>query len=366
MGRKELDAEELEALLITDPEESAKAAGLRYVSDTDPGISRASVPSGFVYTGPDGRRIRDPRVLKRIASLVIPPAWTDVWICPSANGHLQATGRDAKGRKQYRYHPNWRQVRDETKYHRMILFGELLPTIRSRCNDDLSLAGLPREKVLAAVVQLLERTLIRIGNEEYARDNGSFGLTTMRNRHVDVLGSQIHFHFKGKSGRRHSVDITNRRLAAVVRRCRDLPGHSLFEYRSDDGTVHGIGSGDVNEYLRAVSGHDFTAKDFRTWAGTVCAAAELRRIGLSESQTEAKKNIVQAIEEVARRLGNTPAVCRKCYVHPVVLDSYLEGTLAPCDDACAGEKGASSDPFALTPGERGVIELLKAQLTMTR
>jgi DNA topoisomerase-1 len=360
MGRHDFSVERLEAALVTDPVASAKAAGLRYVSDARPGITRRAASDRFTYIDADGNVVRDEATLKRIAALAIPPAWSDVWICPIANGHLQATGRDAKGRKQYRYHPNWRQTRDETKYHRMVIFGEALPEIRRRADEDLALHGLPREKVLAAVVRLLEQTLIRVGNEEYARENGSFGLTTMRNRHVEVFGARLHFHFRGKSGIVHSVDITNRRLAAVVRRCRELSGQALFEYEDDEGMVRDIGSGDVNDYLRAISDHDFTAKDFRTWAGTVRTADELRHLGPCESETQGKKNIVQAIQQVSKRLGNTPAVCRKCYVHPAVLESYLDGTLFECDTASSST--STEDQFALAPDERWLLELLKRRL----
>ncbi len=255
-----------------DPQQSAISAGLRYVTDTRPGITRKRAGRGFHYTMPDGQSAHDRDTLARIKSLVIPPAWTDVWICPTPKGHIQATGRDARGRKQYRYHPKWREVRDETKYDRMIAFGRALPTIREQLDRDLSLRGLPREKVLATVVRLLETTLIRVGNEAYARTNRSFGLTTMRNRHVSVDGSQLRFKFKGKSGKMHSIGIRDRRLAAIVKRCQELPEQELFEYLADDGTRHTIDSSDVNAYLKEAGGDDFTAKDFRTWAGTVLAA----------------------------------------------------------------------------------------------
>jgi DNA topoisomerase-1 len=309
------------------PAESAKAAGLRYVSDTRPGIRRKRVGRHFSYVGPDGQPIRDPAVLKRIKALAIPPAWTDVWICPDPNGHVQATARDAKGRKQYRYHPRWQAVRDETKYERTIAFGQALPLIREQTERHLDLPGLPREKVLAAIVRLLEITLIRVGNDEYARHNKSFGLTTMRDRHVAVNGSEIRFHFRGKSGKYHSLELQDRRLARIVKRCRDIPGQELFQYFDDAGERRDVGSGDVNEYLREITGQDFTAKDFRTWAGTVLAAWALREFEVFDSETQAKRNVVQAIERVAERLGNTPAVCRRCYVHPAVLDAYLDGSL---------------------------------------
>lgn len=321
-------AKKVEAVeIISDPVESARDAGLRYVTDAKPGITRKKFRNIFRYFDADGKQIKDETVLARIKSLVIPPAWTDVWICPNANGHLQATGRDARGRKQSRYHPRWREVRDETKYERMKLFGGALPEIRARVERDLALPGLPREKVLATLVRLLETTFIRIGNEEYARENHSYGLTTMRNKHVDVEGSTVRFRFKGKSGKLHNIDLNDRRLARIVKRCQDLPGYELFQYLDDDGETHSIDASDVNEYLREVSGQQFTAKDFRTWAGTVLACAMLREFESFESQSQAKKNVVEAIKAVSDRLGNTPAVCRKCYVHPAVLQTYMGGEL---------------------------------------
>jgi DNA topoisomerase-1 len=265
--------------------------------------------------------------LQRIRRLVIPPAWNDVWICPDPRGHIQATGRDDRGRKQYRYHPRYRAVRDETKYHRMIAFAQTLPLIRKRTDHDLALPGLPRDKVLATVVRLLETTLIRVGNEEYARHNRSYGLTTLRNRHVAVHGATVHFAFRGKSGVKHRIDVNDRRLARIVERCRELPGYELFQYLDGDGTRRAISSEDVNEYLRGLTGEDFTAKDFRTWAGTMLAACALQEFRAFDTKAEAKRNIVRAIENVAQRLGNTKAVCRKCYVHPAVLDAYLDGSL---------------------------------------
>ncbi|HKP54728.1 MAG TPA: DNA topoisomerase IB [Chloroflexia bacterium] len=313
--------------ISTDPVASAKAAGLRYVNDRKPGITRERAGKYWSYIGPDGQIIRDRETRARIKSLGIPPAWTDVWICPNPEGHIQATGRDARGRKQYRYHPQWREVRDETKYGRMIEFGKALPLIRKRVEKDLAKHGLPRDKVLATVVKLLETTLIRIGNEEYARTNKSFGLTTMRNRHVDVRGATLRFKFNGKSGKQHTVGIKNRRLGNIVERCHELPGHELFQYIADDGKPHPISSEDVNNYLREITGQDFTAKDFRTWTGTVLAAMSLQEFEAFDSEAQAKKNIMRAIESVAEKLGNTPTICRECYVHPQVLDSYLEGTL---------------------------------------
>jgi DNA topoisomerase-1 len=297
------------------------------VHDDQPGIRRARSGKGFRYRTPDGKVLHDPDELRRIRALVIPPAWTDVWICPLANGHLQATGRDDRGRKQHRYHPRWREVRDETKYHRMIAFGQALPRIRRRTERDLARRGLPRDKVRATIVRLLETTLIRVGNEEYARQNGSFGLTTLHDRHVDIAGDTLRFEFRGKSGVRRSVGLLDRRLARVVKQCQDVPGYELFQYVDADGTRHTIDSADVNDYLRRASGQDFTAKDFRTWAGTVLAARALQEFEAFDSQAQAKKNVVRAIETVAARLGNTKAVCRKCYIHPAVLDAYLDGSL---------------------------------------
>ena len=340
-----------------DPSASATAAGLRYVSDQTPGIRRRRAGKGFSYTAPDRSRIRDREELRRFASLAIPPAWADVWICPDPRGHIQATGRDAKGRKQYRYHPRWQAVRDETKYGRTIAFGQALPLIRRRTEEHLTLRGLPREKVLATVVRLLETTLIRVGNEEYARTNQSYGLTTMRDEHVEVDGSQLRFEFRGKSGIEHSVGLRDRRLAHVVKRCQDLPGEELFQFVDEHGERHTIGSADVNDYLREITGQDFTAKDFRTWAGTVLAAQALQEVLALDAEAQAKSHVIRAIERVAVRLGNTPSVCRKCYVHPAVIDSFLDGTLAAglrdrLDDALASEMRE------LRPEEAAVMVLL--------
>ncbi|MFL5682182.1 MAG: DNA topoisomerase IB [Chloroflexota bacterium] len=312
--------------VIPDGPSSARAAGLRYSTDARPGISRKRAGRGFSYRAVDGAPIRDPAVLRRIRALAIPPAWTDVWICPDANGHLQATGRDARGRKQYRYHERWRSRRDEAKYERLIEFGRILPKIRRRCEADLSRPGMSREKVLAAVVRLLETTLIRVGNDEYARLNRSFGLTTLRGRHVSVEGAAVRFRFRGKSGQRHEVGLRDRRLAAIVRRCQELPGQELFAYIGRDGEVHDVASEDVNEYLREISGANITAKDFRTWAGTVLAYRALRAAGAADDARSAKRNVVAAVKETALHLGNTPAVARRSYVHPAVVDAYLDGS----------------------------------------
>src|SRR5688500_1898624 len=307
--------------------EDAKSAGLRWVSDESPGITRKRAgKNSFTYFHPDGKPVRDEDEVLRIRKLAIPPAWTDVWICPHWNGHIQAVGRDDRGRKQYRYHEKWREVRDENKYGRMMDFVKALPALRKRIGQDLLRPGLPREKVLAAVVRLLETTFIRVGNDEYAKTNKSYGLTTLRDKHAKVRGSRIVFRFRGKSGVEHDIDLEDRRLASIVKKSQDLPGEELFAYEDEDGNPRDVTSGDVNEYLREITGQDFTAKDFRTWAGTVLAARALNEFERVDSQAKRKKNIVSAIESVAKKLGNTRAVCRKCYIHPAVLDSYLEGS----------------------------------------
>ncbi|QYU67385.1 DNA topoisomerase IB [Leptolyngbya sp. 15MV] len=313
---------------IADPKAAAREAGLRHVSDEQPGIGRRPVGKGFSYRAPQGGAVRDAATLKRIRALAIPPAWTQVWICPHANGHIQATGRDLKGRKQYRYHAQWRAVRDSTKYERLCEFARMLPAIRGRVAQDMARPGLPREKVLATVVHLLETTLIRVGNDDYARTNDSYGLTTLQDHHVEIDGTALRFAFKGKSGREWNVGLKDRRVARIVRACQDLPGQELFQYRDQDGTVRDVTSADVNGYLREISGEDITAKDFRTWAGTVLAALALREFERVDSQAAAKRNIRAAIARVAARLGNTPTICRQCYIHPAILDRYLEGPLA--------------------------------------
>jgi DNA topoisomerase-1 len=307
--------------------ESAKAARLRYVSDATPGYKRSKNGKSFIYFAPDGTRIRDAEELRRFQSLAIPPAWRDVWICPLANGHLQATGRDAKGRKQHRYHPRWREIRDESKYDRMVAFARKLPAIRRRVKQDLALPGLPRAKIVATVVRLLEKSMIRVGNDEYARRNHSFGLATLRNRHANVTGAKIQFEFRGKSGVQHTVDVNDRRLARIIRQCQDLPGHELFQYIGDGGERCKIESADVNDYLREVAGTEFSSKDFRTWAGTILTARSLKAAGWDGNQAAATRKIAKAIEAVAKVLGNTRAVCRKCYIHPVVLEAYRDGSL---------------------------------------
>ena len=360
---------------ILDPAQSARAAGLRYVSDAQPGLHRVKSAKSFRYVDPHGVPVHDEETLARIKSLVIPPAWTDVWITKHPNGHLQATGRDVKGRKQSRYHPRWREVRDETKYERMALFAQALPKVRERVEHDLKLPGLPREKVLATIIKLMEETHIRVGNTEYARDNGSYGLTTMRNRHVEIHGSKITFDFKGKSGVHHAIALTDRRLAKIIKRCEDIPGYELFQFLDHDGNHHSIDSHDVNEYLREITGEHFTAKDFRTWAGSVLAGEMLRQIGPFTTATQAKKNVVQAITEVAARLGNTPSVCRKCYVHPAVLEAYLSGHMTEEAKAQVNEikeeleevKEQLDDEIeehseALRKEERALVDLLQKRL----
>jgi DNA topoisomerase I len=344
--------------IISDPVESAQAAGLRYVSDTQPGIRRKKAGKGFGYVGTDGKPIKDEKELARIRSLAIPPAYTDVWICPSPNGHIQATGRDARGRKQYRYHAKWREVRDETKFGRMLAFSEVLPKIRARLEKDLALPGLPRNKVLATVVRLLECTCIRVGNDEYAKANRSYGLTTLQDKHVEISGSTLRFEFKGKSGKMHKVNLSDRRLAKIVHRCQALPGEDLFQYLDDEGVRQTIGSGDVNDYIKEISGQEFTAKDFRTWAGTLLAVEALTEIGAWSSQRHAKSNVLKAIDRVAEQLNNTRSVCRKYYVHPAVFEHYLAGSMA---DALKNGTGASAKS-ELSADEAAVVRLLRHQL----
>jgi DNA topoisomerase-1 len=307
-----------------DPEEAAHDAGLRHVTDERPGISRERKGDGWIYRKPDGTSITSQQTIDRINAIVIPPAWTDVWICTDPRGHIQATGRDDRGRKQYRYHPRWRATRDETKFDRMVEFGEVLPLIREQVEHDLAKQGLPREKVLATVVRLLELTLIRIGTEEYVKANKSYGLTTFRNRHAEVDGSTVHFAFRGKSGIKHAIDVRDRKMANIVKKMHDLPGYHLFQYLDEDGELQEVDAEDVNDYLRAIAGNGFSAKDFRTWAGTVMCAVMLRDCCGWESESEAKKHVVEAVKQVAASLGNTPAVCRKSYIHPAVIEAYYD------------------------------------------
>src|SRR5437764_3191800 len=324
-GAKKTASTPIEAAL--DPELAAKHAKLRHVDDTVPGITRHKARNGFEYRLPDGALVRDIDTLKRIRSLAIPPAWTNVWICLHSNGHLQATGRDARGRKQYRYHPRWREVRDEAKYNKLLIFTQVLPQLRARVEEDLKRPGLQRERVLAAIVRLMELTFFRVGNSEYAKANESFGLTTLRDRHVAIEGSRIHISFRGKSGKHHETDINDRRLARIVKSCRDLPGYELFQYMDVEGQRHTVGSAEVNEYLREITGEEITAKDFRTWAGTQLAAEALREFEAFDSEAERKRAVVRAVEKVAKHLGNTPTICRRCYIHPAVLESYLDRTM---------------------------------------
>jgi len=345
---------EAEAPISTpaDPKEAAESAGLVYVTDEDRGIRRERQGEAFAYVKPGGECVRDEALLERIRRLAIPPAWTEVWICPRANGHLQATGRDARGRKQYRYHPQFRELRETTKYEHMLEFARALPALRARLAEHMALRGLPREKVLATVVHLLETTLIRVGNDDYARDNRSYGLTTLRNPHVKVEGSELRFQFKGKSGRSWRLQVKDRRIAKIVRACQDLPGQRLFQYQ-DGEVLREVTSADVNAYLREITGSDLTAKDFRTWAGTVMAALALQEFEQVDTRATQKKNIKQAIERVAARLGNTPTICRKCYVHPEVLNAYVEGKLLL-------EFGDGADTSAgLKPEEAAVLALLE-------
>jgi DNA topoisomerase I len=346
------------SIAAADPLASAKAAHLRYVTGDAAGISRRRRGKGFYYIGPDSKLIRDEATLERIRSLVIPPAWENVWICPFENGHIQAIGRDARGRKQYRYHPRYREVRDEAKFDHMLAFGAALPKIRAQVSRDLSLRRLPKRKVVAAIVRLMDETCIRVGNEEYARANKSFGLSTLRNRHVDVRGSTIHFHFEGKSHQDHDLTLRDRRLARIVRQCQELPGQELFEYQLDTGEPLNVSSTDVNEYLREITREHFTAKDFRTWHGTGQMARELVALGPAHTETETKRNIVEAVKETAARLGNRPAACRKYYIHPAVFSSYTEQTIF------SAVKNVRSDPAIpagkLSDFEAAVLRLVEA------
>ncbi|HKX78735.1 MAG TPA: DNA topoisomerase IB [Novosphingobium sp.] len=350
---------------IVDPQEAAEGAGLRYVSDDRPGIRRAKRGKGLRYIKPDGSAISDARTLDRIRQLAIPPAWTEVWICPSANGHIQATGRDAKGRKQYRYHARFREVRDSTKYDHMLEFAAALPAIRERVEEDMAQRGLPREKVLATIVHLLETTMIRVGNADYAKQNKSYGLTTLRDRHVTIEGSELRFQFKGKSGKEWRLRVKDRRVARIVKASQDLPGQHLFQYLDEQGERREITSGDINAYLREVAGTDITAKDFRTWSGTVLAALSLSEYEKVDSEAAAKRNIRSAIETVAARLGNTPTICRKCYIHPAIFDSYLSSELTD-ETLAAIQHELRGDLARLRPEEAVVLAFLRQRLTQNR
>lgn len=346
---------------VADPRDAAAEAGLAYVDDGMPGVTRHKSGTGFRYLDPKGAPVRDPDTLRRIRALAIPPAYTEVWICPRANGHIQATGRDAKGRKQYRYHARFREVRDATKFEHVMAFADALPALRTRIDRDMRRPGLPREKVLATVVHLLETTLIRVGNDDYARTNKSYGLTTLRDPHVTIAGAELKFRFKGKSGKTWNLSLKDRRVARIVKACQDLPGQELFQYLDAEGTRRDVTSADVNAYLREISGQDITAKDFRTWAGTVLAALALQEFEAFDSAASARKNLRAAIEGVASRLGNTPTICRKCYIHPHVLDCYLEGALLlQVKDAV--EEELRADIGRLRPEETAVLSLLQTRL----
>ena len=358
-----MDRDETLPTTPADPREAAEAAGLVYVNDEERGIRREKKGDAFDYVKPGGDPVKDEATLERIRKLAIPPAWTDVWICPKANGHLQATGRDARGRKQYRYHPQFREVRESTKYEHMLEFARALPALRSKLAEHMALRGLPREKVLATVVNLLETTLIRVGNDDYARQNKSYGLTTLRNPHVKVEGSELRFQFKGKSGKMWRLQLKDRRVAKIIRACQDLPGQRLFQYQDGD-ELREVTSADVNAYLKEITGRDITAKDFRTWSGTVMAALALQEFEAFDTKATQKKNLKAAIERVSARLGNTPTICRKCYVHPEVLNAYVEGNLL-LEIKEQVEDELRSGLAALRPEEAAVLALLETRLKRT-
>jgi DNA topoisomerase-1 len=349
---------------VIDAKDAAEHAGLVYVSDERPGIRRKRSGKGFRYETSQGKRVSDEATLSRIKALAVPPAWTEVWICRNANGHIQATGRDARKRKQYRYHSRFREIRESTKYDHMLAFAEQLPAIRRKVQEHLALRGLPREKVLATVVHLLETTLIRVGSDEYARTNKSYGLTTLKNRHVAVEGSALKFNFKGKSGKVWKLNVRNRRVAKVIRACQDLPGQELFQYIDEQGEPHDVTSTDVNAYLREICGEEITAKDFRTWHGTVLAAMALHEFQMFDNEAGAKRNIREAIQGIAARLGNTPTICRKCYVHPEIITTYVEGSLL-LDVREKVEAELRDDIAVLTPEEAAVLTLLRHRLSLT-
>jgi DNA topoisomerase-1 len=349
------------AQAIVDPRDAAESAGLSYVSDERPGIRRKKAGTGCSYARPDGSRLIEPDALKRIRALAIPPAWTDVWICPFPDGHIQATGRDAKGRKQYRYHARFREVRESTKYEHVVAFADALPSIRETVREHMALRGLPREKVMATVVHLLETTLIRVGNDDYARQNNSYGLTTLKNRHVAIEGNEVRFRFTGKGGKQWSPHVRDRRLAKIIRACQELPGQELLQYIDEQGNCQDVTSTDVNEYLKAITGKDITAKDFRTWAGTVLAAMALSELESFDSAARAKRNLRSAIEKVSARLGNTPTICRKCYIHPEVLNAYMDGNLV-LEIKLQAESELRSAVENLKPEEAAVLALLRARL----
>lgn len=350
----------MSSVVLQEPRHSARRARLRYTSDLEAGIQREVEHKTFIYKYPNGKEVRDKKVLERIKKLVIPPAWTKVWICTDPNGHLQATGRDSRGRKQYKYHPKWAAVRDENKFSRILAFGRKIPSIRKRIQEHLSLPGLPREKVLATVVQLLEKSLIRVGNLEYAKNNNSYGLTTLKNKHVKVQGSVLKFRFRGKGGKDYVVGVKSARIARVVKQCQEISGQQLFQY-IEDGETKSVSSTDVNEYLRTIAGEEFSAKDFRTWSATVLAAVELQTFEEFQSETEGKKNIVEAIRRVAQNLGNTPAICRKSYIHPYILESYSNGEMNG-QLKCKPEDESDTEYTSLSPQERAVLAFLEKKL----
>jgi DNA topoisomerase I len=346
---------------IVDPRDAAESAGLRYVSDARPGIRRKKAGAGFSYTRADRSKLIEKDVLKRIKALAIPPAWTEVWICPFPDGHIQATGRDAKGRKQYRYHQRFREVRESTKYEHVVAFADALPAIREKVQEHMALRGLPREKVLATVVHLLETTLIRVGNDDYAKQNNSYGLTTLKNRHVSVDGDEVRFRFTGKSGKQWSLRVRDRRIAKIIKACQDLPGQELLQYVDEAGSCQDVTSSDVNDYLKEITGKNITAKDFRTWAGTVLAAMALNELESFDSAAQAKRHLRTAIERVAGKLGNTPTICRKCYVHPEVLNSYVDGKLVR-ELKEKAESELRGDVQSFKPEEAAVLALLRGRL----
>lgn len=346
---------------ILDARETAESSGLRYVNDLAAGIRRRKAGKGFVYLLPGGGRLANPHIIRRLKALAVPPAWRDVWLCPSADGHIQATGRDARGRKQYRYHSAFREMRENAKFEHLFDFAEALPTIRAKVAVHMAQRGLVREKVLATVVHLLEMTLIRVGNDDYARRNKSYGLTTLRSRHVAIEGSEIRFRFTGKSGKQWSLTFRDRRVAKIIRACQELPGQDLLQYFDEAGKLRAVTSSDVNAYLREITGRDVTAKDFRTWAGTVLAALALRRLDAFGTLAEAKRNLKAAIAQVSARLGNTPTICRKCYIHPEVLNAYIEGEFAL--ELAADDQDEGIDELArLQPEEAALLAMLRTRL----
>lgn len=350
----------IENLIITDFEEAAESIGLCYVNDEEPGFRRRRAGQGFIYLDYNDNKVDDPKLLERLESLVIPPAWENVWISRKRNGHIQVTGKDAKGRKQYIYHPQWNEARNNNKFTTMIKFGESLPLIRERVDQDLQIKSFTKEKVTAVIVKLLEHTLIRIGNTEYVKQNGSFGLTTLRDKHIEVTGSTIRFRFKGKSGKLWEVDVNNKRLARLVKMCQELPGQHLFQYIDEDGNYQSVSSNDVNNYLKSIVDFDFTAKDFRTWGGTIITAVELYYSGPCETGKECKKKITTAIKNVSIALNNTVAVCRKYYVHPEIINSYINGTLFKEMEKV--EKIYVPQPYGLEKEEIVVMNILREKI----